>query len=623
MTLKDKKNKSFPTRVTPEFLTCTILIVIVFSIYFQVQNHEFVNFDDDSYVTANPYVQDGLSINSLAWSFTFNKFDGHWHPLTWQSHMLDYEIAGLSSAWHHMTNVFIHLLNALLLFFVLKKITGGIWQSAFVAALFAAHPLNVESVAWVAERKNVLSTFFWILTIGCYAGYSKRPGAGRYAACLGVYLLGLMAKPMLVTLPFVLLLLDYWPLGRLRIGQFFRNSSSPNGLPAFRLILEKIPFFILAGASCVVTYIAMQRDGILGTFEQYSLGGRISNALVTYVVYLVKMIWPSGLAVIYPHPGFIPLWQAAGAFLVLLIMCFTAFLTIRSRPYIVVGWLWYLGTLVPVIGLVQVGLVSRADRHTYVPLIGIFIVVAWFSADLSAQWRYRKKVLSAVSAIVLIFLMTVAWMQVDRWSNSVSLWQHVLSVTERNHVAHNCLGVALAQQGSITEASTHFREVLKIKPDKDVTHNNLGKILTMQGKNDEAMQHFTEALRINPGNINARNNLAIALAGQGKTAEAINHFKTALQIEPDNAETHNNLGIALSMQGTLSEAVMHYTEALRINPGYAEAHYNLGVDLAALGRIEEAIVHYREALIIRPDYIKARKSLGEALAAQKRINRTP
>ncbi|MBC8198731.1 MAG: tetratricopeptide repeat protein [Desulfobacteraceae bacterium] len=587
-----------------EGVVCLFLALTVLAVYWQVGNHEFVNYDDRDYITENQHVQAGLTLKSIAWAFT-STHASNWHPLTWLSHMLDCQVYGLNSGGHHFTSVFFHILNSILLFLVFKRMTGAFWESAFVAALFAVHPLHVESVAWVAERKDVLSTFFWMLTMGAYILYIQNPGIKKYLLTVLLFALGLMAKPMLITLPFVLLLLDYWPLGRL-------NKRSH----AFPLLWEKIPLFVLAAASSIVTFFVQQSGGAVRSLDALPLFVRISNALVSYISYIVKMILPHNMAILYPHPKDFSIWQVAGACLLLVFISFMAVKTFKRRPYFLVGWLWYLGTLVPVIGLVQVGSQSMADRYTYVPLTGIFIIIAWGISDLAARWRYKKEGLAAATAVFLSVLMVITWFQVRHWTNSITLFKHAINVTANNSVAHNNLGVAFADQGKIAEAIKHYTETLRIRPSYANAHNNIGNALADQGKISEAIKHYIEALRIRPDFAKAHNNIGNALADQGKISEAIKHYIEALRIRPDFAKAHNNIGNALADQGKISEAIKHYVEALRIRPNYAKARNNMGNALADQGRVSEAIKYYTEALRIRPNDAKTHNNLGSTLADQ-------
>jgi tetratricopeptide (TPR) repeat protein len=579
-----------------DLLVCLLLVATTLSVYWQVRKHEFVNLDDDLYVTENRYVQAGLTQEGVVWAFTDTSQADLWLPLTWLSLMLDSELYGLKAGGYKFTNVLFHLANTLLLFLVLKRMTGRLWPSAFVAGLFALHPLHVESVAWVTERKDVLSTLFWMLTMWAYLGYVERPGIKRYLVVISMFILGLMAKPMLVTLPFVLLLLDYWPLNRLhqagndlggeRCHRPPANLVKSNSL--FSLVLEKSPLIFLAAVTSVATLLAQHRGGALESVDFLPIKARIANSLVAYVSYIGKMIWPRPLAVFYPHPGSgLPLWQAVGAGL--LLACISVVLVRASRryPYLMVGWFWYLGTLVPVIGLVQAGVQAMADRFTYVPLIGLFIITAWGIPDLLARWRHRRIVLSLAAIAILSMAMIFSWLQIQLWQNSLSLFEHTLSVTQNNWLVHNNLGLALMESGRLNEAVSHISEALRIKPDYAEAHNNLGVALGEGGNLNEAISHYSEALRIKPDYAEAHNNLGIALARQGRLQEAVNHFSEAVRVNPDFAKAHNNLGIALARQGRLQEAVNHFSEAVRLNPGYAEARNNLRQAARQLGKSPE------------------------------------
>ena len=613
-----QRKVSLLRRYTLEFSICLFLIVAISAVFWQVRNHEFLNYDDKAYVTENSHVRAGLTLKGIIWAFTTTDAD-NWHPLTWLSHMLDYQLYGLNPAGHHLTSLLFHIVNTLLLFLVFKRMTGALWGSGFIAALFALHPLHVESVAWVAERKDVLSTFFWILTIWTYVRYTEQPRLNRYMLVLLSFALGLMAKPMLVTLPFVLLLVDYWPLGRLqfgpRSGRHRLNTSRSKGTSdqrsfALRLVLEKVPLFVLAAVSSFLTFFVQRSGGAVAPLELVPLENRVANALVSYVSYIGKMIWPHRLAVFYPYPDTFPIWHVAGAGLLLGAVSFLAILGARRRPYLMVGWLWYLGTLVPVIGLVQVGLQAMADRYTYVPFIGLFIMVAMGVPDILSGWRYRGIVMAISGGLLLAIFMAITWLQVQYWQNGVTLFEHALEVTPNNPLSQSSLGAALADQGKTQEAIAHYTEALRIKPYNAEVHNNLGAALIQQGKIQEAIIHYTEALRINPEYVEAHYNLGNALARQGNTQEAIVHYTEVLRIKPDDADAHNNLGNALSEQGKIEEAIAHYTEALRIVPHDVMVHNNLGNALARQGNIREAIVHYTEALWINPDFAEPHFSLG-------------
>jgi len=536
-----------------EACICLILITAVLLVYWQVGDHEFVNYDDNVYITDNAQVQKGLTSKGIIWAFT-TSHTGNWHPLTWISHMVDCEFYGLNPKGHHLTNVLFHTANAILLFVVLRWMTGAIWRSGLVAALFALHPLHVESVAWAAERKDVLSTFFWMLTMMAYVYYVKRPGTRRYLLVLVSFSLGLMAKPMLVTLPFVLLLLDYWPLNRFQprvttdsvVDQPLKfRSSGDDKSPILKAVLEKTPLFLMSLLSCLVTVIAQQKAGAVSTLAIVPFKLRIANGLVSFVAYMGKMVWPLDLAVFYPHPGSeLQIWKPAAAGLFLLIVSTVALRVAHRCRYVLVGWLWYLGTLVPVIGLVQVGEQAMADRYTYVPLIGMFIVVVWGFADLVKGWRSRRWVVSVTAAVTVLALIAGSWLQVGHWKDSIKLFKHALAVTSNNYVAHYTLGNALALQGNLAEAVSHYNKALQINPDHAEAHRNLAVGLDRQGKHQEALQHYVKALRISPDDAQSHNNLGVALAEQGRFKEAVAHFTKALRIDPNFEEAQRNLELS-------------------------------------------------------------------------------
>ena len=558
-------------------IICILLAITSIAVFWQVRSHEFITFDDSDYVTENRHVQDGITLKGIVWAFS-EPHAHNWHPLTWLSHMLDCQLFGLKPGLHHLVNVLFHVANALLLFLVLYRMTNALWQSAFVAGLFALHPLHVESVAWVAERKDVLSTLFWMLTMGAYVYYVERPGYKRYLIVLIFFVLGLMAKPMLVTLPFVLLLLDYWPLKRLRLLQADAHVGFAAPQPGGRgkkkqkskpqpqkgttqkkaikfhtlwsgiwpLLKEKMPFFVIAMALCFVTVYAQHR--VVRPMALYPMDCRIANALITYVTYIGKMLWPVKLSIFYPYGIATMLsWKAAAAMLLLL---FATYLAVRAAgrfPYLIVGWFWYVGTLVPVIGLVQVGLQSMADRYTYVPLIGIFIVISWGVPELLGRWHYRKSALTAVAVGILFSLSALTYIQVGYWRNNIFLYEHAIEVTSENAWAQNNLGYALDLQGKKEEAIAHFRKAISISNEADA-HYNLGTVLASQGKLDEAVYHFRESIRISPDYAKAHNNLGNALLYQGRLDEAIASYKEAVRLNPDYALAQENLKNALAMQ---------------------------------------------------------------------------
>jgi tetratricopeptide (TPR) repeat protein len=601
MVIGNNHKKIFGVR--REFLICLFLIFITSAAYWQVKNHQFTLFDDDGYVSENPHVRTGLNLENIRWAFELNDFV-YWHPLTWLSHMLDSHFYGLDSGKHHQISLVFHIVNSLLLFLILNRMTGAIWRSAFVAFLFALHPLNVESVAWVAERKNVLSTFFGLLTLGAYAAYAKRPGFYKYLLVLLFFVLGLMAKPMLVTLPFVMFLLDYWPLGRLQAGleQTDDNANNEKHLkPGFErlqilhLVLEKIPLLILSLISIYLSTIAVQRLGIVLSAETTPIPGRVANAFVSYVKYIGKMFWPQHLTVFYQYPAKVPIWQTLGAGLLLIFISYFLIWVLRRIPGLGVGWLWYLGTLVPVIGLFQAGLwPAMADRWSYVPFIGLFIIVAWGVPELLKGWRYKVPLLTVIATILLTVLVTRTLMQVRYWNNSVSLFEHAVDVNARNQLAHYNLGIALEKQGRLTEAIGHFSEALRINPLYTASRNSLGLALEAQGRIDEAIQQYLEVLKVDPEYKEAHNNLGAAWLNQGKIQDAIRHFSEALRLDAGYADAHNNLGIAMIREGKVKAALAHFQTALQAKPGDIDIQNNLNIVLKLLRKMNEEKYIYHE-----------------------------
>ncbi len=519
---------------------CGFLLLAVALVFGQTVGYEFVNYDDNSYVYENPQVAQGLSARSIVWAFTSFHFS-NWHPLTSLSHMLDCQLYGLQAGGHHLTSVLLHAGVAILLFLLLLRITGDLWPSAIVAAVFAIHPLRVESVAWVAERKDVLSGLFFMLTLWAYAGYARRPfSLGRYLTVVLLFALGLMAKPMLVTLPFVLLLLDYWPLRR--IGLPLAGISR-------RVVVEKLPLLALTAASCVATVIA-QSTGVIA-IDVIPLPSRIANAVVSYMAYIGDLIYPVGLAVLYPYPeSGLPIWKVAASSLAVAGISTTALVWRRRFPYLFVGWFWYVGTLVPVIGLVRVGLHSMADRYTYLPQIGLSIAVTWGAAQLVVSWRHRFRMYGAAAALAVLVLMGLAWRQTSYWRDSETLWTHTLAHTTQNFLPHNNLGLVLAQRGQVDEAIAHFQKAVEIKPDYANAHQNLGVALEERGKFDAAIAQYRKALEFKPDYPDiTHNNLGSALARRGLFDAAIVHFRKALELRPDYAEARNNLDLALKLRG--------------------------------------------------------------------------
>jgi protein O-mannosyl-transferase len=554
------------------FGVCLLLAATAWLVFGQTLSHEFINYDDDQYVVDNPHVKQGLRLEGIVWAFT-HFHSANWHPLTWISHMLDCQLYGLAPGGHHFTNVLIHVATAILLFLVLRQMTGALWRSAFVAAVFAIHPLRVESVAWVAERKDVLSGLFFMLTVGAYVRYARGPwSASRYALVLLLFACGLMSKPMLVTMPFVLLLLDYWPLHR------FAPPLGRNGNALRCLILEKLPLLALSLASCFVTLSAQQVALI--PVARISPHLRMGNAIISCGNYLFQMFWPANLAIFYP-------WEAAripvasilcSAILLLGISAF-AFVMRRQR-YIVVGWLWYLVMLGPVMGILQVGDQARADRYTYLPQIGLYLLLTWAVADLSMHWRRRRFFLGTLSAIILVALTLAARTQASAWKDGESIWRQALSRTTDNVIAELNLGQAVYKLGKTAEAIEHFERALRIEPNGAMAHASLGAALLKMGQTSAALTHLNKSLEIEPKQASAHSSLGVVLLEMGQPEDSLAHLQAAVKIDPENGEAHYNLGNTFLQMGRASEAVAEYERALKINPDDNEALNNMAWVLA-------------------------------------------
>ena len=635
---------------------CLLLVAVTLVVYWPVTSYNFLNYDDPDYFSSNPHVQAGLTSDNVIWAFCTG-YASNWHPLTWLSLMLDRELSGPGPAGPHFTNLLFHLANTVLLFLLLRHLSGTTWQSAFVAALFALHPLHVESVAWISERKDVLSTFFGLLALWAYACYAQRvtsdkwqvtrtekvvplPASSRvtchlslfYGLALFFFALGLMSKPMLVTLPLAMLLLDWWPLQRVASGRWQvtrtgeRMSSAGCRVPGTpapasqlltfsRLILEKIPFFVLSAISCVVTFIAQQKGGAVVKLARIPMTGRIENAFVSYARYLDKTLWPAPLANPYPHPGH---WEfPLVIYSVALVAGLSAIAVLFARrfPFFFTGWFWFAGTLVPAIGLVQVGGAAMADRYSYLPLIGVFIVLVWGVGAVCASWRVPGPLIIFLAAIILT---ACAWRTRDQsgyWKNSGTLFRHTLAVTKNNYVACNDLGTWLSGNGQVAEAMDYFRKSLQIKPDNPDALYNLGNAFAKLGNWDEAINNYQRALQITPNQPDVLDNLGFALAAKKQFADAVVCFEAALKLNPDYADAHNNLATVLFIQKRFNEAVRHFREALRITPGNPQIYSNLGDALVKQGQTTEAVRCYQEALRLKPGDPQIRTKL-QALGAQ-------
>ena len=636
-----------------DLLVCIFLVIATFIVYEQVRTFEYINYDDNEYIVENQVLAKGLTWENVIWAFTDSiDVSNYWHPLAWISHLIDVELYGMNLGGHHLTNLIFHILNTVLLFIVFKRMTGCIWRSGFIAALFAFHPLHVESVAWLAERKDVMSGFFWMLTLWFYCRYAALPGLKRYLPVFLFFIMGLMSKPMVVTLPFVMLLLDFWPLGRFDAGRSIQDGKGQNRLPLFKLILEKVPLFIMTLLVSIATFLTQHQAGVVETLENLSFADRVANSMVSYVGYIEKMFWPVNLAFVYPHPGAIPVYQWAGAGLLLLMITFFSIYYRKSYPWVAVGWFWYLGVLFPVNGLVVIGPHTMADRYTYLPLIGLSIIVAWTIPVFVQQRKYGKQILITTAVVIVSILLVATWKTAGYWKNTVTVCERALAVTKNNYVAHNNLGFVFEEQGRLGEAFKHYSAAFRIKPENDKVRNNLGSILVKLGRPNDVVRLYTEALKARPDQAGMHYRLGVALGSIDRTDEAVIHYRKALQLEPavadpylrlgdyflgssrvkeaiynykealkidpEHVEAHNSLAIVLTRAGKLSEALDHGRHALRLNPDDAEIHNNMGIILAMHGRTDEAVAYLQKALKLKPGYHDAMDNLKKISSAQKR-----
>jgi tetratricopeptide (TPR) repeat protein len=577
---------------------CLTLLLVTCAVYASVSGFDLVNFDDPEMVSANAHVHQGITPAGIVWAFSSVEA-ANWFPVTRLSHMLDWQLFGARSGWDHLVNVLLHALAAIVLFLFLDRATRARWPSALVALLFALHPLHVESVAWVSERKDVLSALFWFLALLAYVRYAESPSVRRYLAVTAWFVLGLMSKPMIVTLPLILLLLDFWPLRR---------------PPGMALLREKIPLFALSALASVVTYMVQRHSGAVGALAALPVGLRAANALVSCLTYILKMFWPSGLAVYYPYPAGIPPWQAGLAIAALGAVSIVALRLRRRAPYLATGWLWYLVTLAPVIGIIQVGGQARADRYTYVPTIGLTIALVWGGADLLRRWPRAQIVLAAAAVLACV---PVTWAQVAYWRNSETLFRRALAETSGNDVAEHNLGNYLMDiPGRAPEAITHLQASLRIQPESAKAHTDLANALArMPGQLPEALAEYRQALRLAPDSPISHTSLGNTLATMGRLPEAVAEYQTALRLAPDSAIPHNDLGNTFVKMSRVPEAVAEYETALRLDPNSAETHNNLGMVLANLpGRLPEALAQFEAVLRLRPESAEAHMNMGKALA---------
>jgi len=638
----------FSTSFYHVLFICILLSLAIIIIYWQVVNFDFIVFDDHYYVTNNDIVKEGITFEGIKWAFTSIGYSANWHPLSWISHMLDIQFFGMNPGMHHFTNVIFHVFNTVLLFLVLERMTGALWRSAAVAALFALHPLHVESVAWISERKDVLSTFFWMLTMMGYIWYVEHRNMWRYLLVVFLYILGLLSKPMLVTLPFILLLLDFWPLNRLgfdQTGDIGKNhglknkSSEKRWSRLLKLILEKIPIIVLAIISSLMTIVAQGKTSSIQNVVILTLGTRLLNAITSYVAYLLKVVYFFNLAVFYPYNFSFNPFLVIGCTLFLILITFFVILFAKRLPYLLVGWLWYLGALIPVIGIVQVGDQSMADRYTYIPLVGIFIMIVWGIWEMLHQWKYRKAIIRMFSIIILIILMIATFYQVSFWKNSGTLFNHTLKVTKNNYVAYNSLGVYLFDKGDLEGSRKQFKLAIQVNPYYALAYNNLGKSFFAEKRYTEALGQFHECLKIKPDYGDTYKSIGDIMLLKENYDRAIVNYKKALQISSSQAKVYYHLGIAYFQKSNYSKAVECFQEAINENPLYSEAisylreaksaqtnldnlilsikatiktdpqnlilHMKLGDLYHQECEYENAIAQYQEVLSIQPQYIPA------------------
>jgi tetratricopeptide (TPR) repeat protein len=607
---------------------CLLLALGVWIVFGQTIHYGFINYDDDLYIYENPMVTRGLDIFEIPHVFAHDTGPDEWYPLAEISHMLDWQLYGPDAGGHHLTNVILHAATAILLFLALRKMTGTLWTSAFVAVVFAVHPLRVESVAWVMERKDVLSGFFFMLALWTWARYAQNRtgtasretnlapvlssfGPGHwtpdYYLALVFFALAFVSKAVVVTFPFVLLLLDYWPLKR--------TASGPGLYIWLGLVLEKMPFFLLSAAGCVATILS--QPDVAAVAQGQPIFWRIENAAMAYVDYIGHMIYPAGLALLYAHPEKnLPVGKVIASAAILLGITVCVIASRRKRPYLVTGWFWYLGMFVPMIDMMQAGDQTRGDRYTYLPQIGLFIIVAWGTAEFCRTFRLPRIVPATAAALILIALLSAAYVQTKYWKDSITLWTRTLACTPESYIAHCNLGIALADEGKSSEAIEHFQDALQINPDDAKSLNNLGKVFMTEGRLDEAMGYFNHALQLKPDDVKVLNNIGVMLTDEGKLDEATRELNRVLKLDPDFTDACYNLGNVLILRGYLDEAVESYRQALEINPDLPDVQCNLGVALARQGNMDEAIAHYQQAIQLKPQYADALNDLAGALTAQ-------
>ena len=631
-------------------MICLALAVLTVAAFWQLKDGGFINLDDNVYVYENAYLQSGLNWDSIKQAFSLELAQrdiGHWHPVTWLSWLVDHALFGLNPAGYHLFNLLLHILNTVLLFLILNRMTRALWPSAFVAALFAIHPLHVESVAWITERKDVLSTFFMMLTLGAYSYYVENREWKRYVLVLLFFTLGLMSKSMLVTLPFVLLLLDFWPLQRFQAiqpdhkvqtealksvasgksnkkskkKQVVALNETPEAkkpvIPEYQwsriypLLWEKIPLFALSILAGIIAYIAANSAGSVHS-EAIAPTVRVGNAFISYIAYMGKMVWPNNLVVFYPYPKFLVPWQVVGSVFLFIAITSAVIWKAKKSPYLATGWLWYLGALVPVIGIVQVGSQAMADRYTYISLIGLFIIVAWGVSDLLKKWKYRKEILLAFSLLIILGLSMKTWTQVGYWRDSLNLWNHTLQVTDDNWLAYGNRGAAYGGLGNYRQALEDYSRAIEIKPANEKNYNNRGAAYNELGNYPKALEDLNKAIGIKPGYAEAYLNRGAAYGGLGNYRQALEDYSRAIKIKPDYAKAYSNRGAAYSGLGNYEQAIEDYGRAIKVKPGYAEAYNNRGNAYCRLGNYGQALEDLNKAIEIKPAYAEAYYNRGAA-----------
>ncbi len=583
------------------YLILVLLIVSSCITFGRIVGNDFINCDDDQYITENYHIQSGINPESIKWAFTTTHFS-YWHPLTWLSHITDWSLFGANASYHHLVSLFLHIGAVILLFLFLNKTTKNVWAAAFAAAFFALHPLRVESVAWAAERKDVLSMFFGMACLYVYSLYAENLKKSGYFLCLALFTLALMSKQTMVTLPFILMLLDYWPLERWQ-KTIKRNDAKFNS--AKRLICEKIPFILLTIVASIIIFLAQNKGGRLTSIQELPIVTRIFNAIVSYATYLVKIFWPFNLAVFYPYETSLALWKVLIALVILTLITIVVLYSLRKAPFLFVGWFWYMGAMMPLIGLIQAGAQARADRHTYLPFIGIAMMVSWGIPLLTKSENLRKKILFPAAIFFLICLSILTWHQCGFWKNSSGLFYHTLSVTQNNDLAHSNLARTLLDEGKNEKAIHHFQEAIRIKPNSAIPYNMIGDAYTKTGRYELAIKNYNHAISLDPLYANAYNNRGTAYSGLNEIKQALEDLSKAIHLKRDYTEAYYNRGVVYILAEQYQNALQDLSETIRLNPVYIPAYFNRGMTYAKTGQYQLAIKDYEKIIRLKPDYADA------------------